>query len=607
MLKHNGGHPELETNVTSSNKQVITNSHRRIGSKVVLQLRAGGQSVELKARVQEAYRLTHTKYQDPDFPADKESLTQNWHNLDARTKMAWTRLQWLQIDSAFKAPIKVFNQIEPDDIMQGALGDCYFLSALSALAEYPNRIERLFDTKEYEPSGCYIVSMLETGIVQDYIIDDYFPCTRAGKPAFSGPKISKGVSELWVVILEKAYAKRFGSYDAIQAGFTEDVLRDLTGAPCEETLSTNPRLWEKLVHGNSAKYIMTASTDGDVEDQDTTNELGLVALHAYSVIEAAEITSKQRTEKLLKIRNPWGQTEWKGDWSDNSVLWTPEIKRQLGWTNVDDGSFWMRFEDFKEWFSSVIICRARDDYVYSSILATQPKGAFKVFEIKLDMPATSVISVTLPDQRHFGYDSDFSYPVVRLAACFVNEQDQALNEFLGGRSSIFARDVWREFVTSRPGKLLVFAEVDWETDHTTEFGLSCYSSSTSTIEDVTESYPDALSFIYSPSFAKEAGEAEQLRQNVMLYEGIRTGGDKQGRFNEGFLYHYLENKTSNLRATIEVQFSNFENLELMYPDSGNGYRVVLEPGQFATIVAKHSKLNKQMNYTKRVRKEFQEI
>jgi calpain-15 len=36
---------------------------------------------------------------------------------------------------------------------------------------------------------------------------------------------------LWVLLLEKAYAKKYGAYDKIEAGFTNEALRDLTGAP----------------------------------------------------------------------------------------------------------------------------------------------------------------------------------------------------------------------------------------------------------------------------------------------------------------------------------------------------------------------------------------
>jgi calpain-15 len=62
----------------------------------------------------------------------------------------------------------------------------------------------------------------------DVVVDDFFPSYN-GKPAFSR---ANGF-ELWVLILEKAYAKVFGSYERIEGGFAEESLRDLTGAPYE--------------------------------------------------------------------------------------------------------------------------------------------------------------------------------------------------------------------------------------------------------------------------------------------------------------------------------------------------------------------------------------
>jgi hypothetical protein len=41
-----------------------------------------------------------------------------------------------------------------------------------------------------------------------------------------------------------------------------------------------------------------------------------------------------------------GNTEWTGDWSDHSPLWTDELKREFGWTDADDGTFWMEVKDF---------------------------------------------------------------------------------------------------------------------------------------------------------------------------------------------------------------------------------------------------------------------
>lgn len=69
-------------------------------------------------------------------------------------------------------------------------------------------------------------------------------------------------------------------------------------------------------------------------------EGGLVPGHAYSVIAAKEA----KTHRLLQLRNPWGKFEWNGDWSDNSNLWTDEMK-EVFQPNLDgsDGTFWMSF------------------------------------------------------------------------------------------------------------------------------------------------------------------------------------------------------------------------------------------------------------------------
>jgi hypothetical protein len=39
-----------------------------------------------------------------------------------------------------------------------------------------------------------------------------------------------------------------------------------------------------------------------------------------------------------------GSNEWTGDWADKSSKWTPELKKRLGWSDKDDGIFWMPIE-----------------------------------------------------------------------------------------------------------------------------------------------------------------------------------------------------------------------------------------------------------------------
>lgn len=81
--------------------------------------------------------------------------------------------------------------------------------------------------------------------------------------------------------------------------------------------------------------------------------MGLVDAHAYSLISAHKIGSL----KLIKIRNPWGSKEWNGDWSDNSTLWTDDLKQKLEFESKDDGIFFISYEDYMKFFYITTICK----------------------------------------------------------------------------------------------------------------------------------------------------------------------------------------------------------------------------------------------------------
>lgn len=84
-----------------------------------------------------------------------------------------------------------------------------------------------------------------------------------------------------------------------------------------------------------------AAASSDVEPAATVQ--GLYPNHAYSILRAGEIRGK----RFVLIRNPWGNGEYTGKWSDGSKEWTKE------WMDVldimdhkfgDDGEFLMECE-----------------------------------------------------------------------------------------------------------------------------------------------------------------------------------------------------------------------------------------------------------------------
>jgi len=99
------------------------------------------------------------------------------------------------------------------------------------------------------------------------------------------------------------------------------VLHDLTGAPAITIFpdaKVYDHLWDEINNGEEHNFVMTAGTTGDDDKMETE---GLVEGHAYSLLEAHEIEHHGHPVRLVKMRNPWGQKEWSGKWSDNDAVW----------------------------------------------------------------------------------------------------------------------------------------------------------------------------------------------------------------------------------------------------------------------------------------------
>ena len=71
------------------------------------------------------------------------------------------------------------------------------------------------------------MKICKNGVWQELTIDDYMPCQLDGSPLFTR---THG-NELWVQLLEKAYAKLHGSFMNISLGHPNEALQDFTGFP----------------------------------------------------------------------------------------------------------------------------------------------------------------------------------------------------------------------------------------------------------------------------------------------------------------------------------------------------------------------------------------
>lgn len=189
------------------------------------------------------------------------------------------------------------------------------------------------------------------------VIDDRIPMDDANaRPRFTKPN----GNELWVMLLEKAFAKMWGSYGYLKGNDGCLALQSFTGNhgvdmfPKQYVAATSLSAFFDVVHGALAHGYLPAVKPPSllVGAGCRRAKLGLVSGHAYSVLDAASLVSGA---KLLQLRNPWGDGEWMGPYSDHdasTARWMETAGMSLLGRKIakEDGKFWMPVKDFAECF-----------------------------------------------------------------------------------------------------------------------------------------------------------------------------------------------------------------------------------------------------------------
>ena len=132
--------------------------------------------------------------------------------------------------------LKLFHTIEPSNVYQGMVGDCWLLSAVACLAEYKNAVQKVFrKTKNLQdrplPSpNQYVVTLWDvnkTWKEVDYVVDERLLVNEQGQLLASKPAFASG--DIWVPYLEKAVAVAMGGWDKLYSGQPTRAWAMLTG------------------------------------------------------------------------------------------------------------------------------------------------------------------------------------------------------------------------------------------------------------------------------------------------------------------------------------------------------------------------------------------
>lgn len=294
-------------------------------------------------------------WEDPDFPATQTSV---FYHQKPPFQFIWRRPKEVCV-----RPVFVHDALTQFDVTPGKMGDKWLVSCLGILHLNKGLFYRVvpadqnFSNTDY--AGIFRFRLWWCGEWVEVLVDDRLP-TVTGKLAFLHSQHS---DQFWPGLLEKAYAKLHGSYEALKYGTLLDGLADLTGGITESiSIKQDPttcgRMLNKLLDMTS---LVTCTVQPPTTPQIRThldklaNGILIGTNYRLYSIERVETFSGESVQ-LVKLRNPVDTSDdYIGAWSKDSMEWEeipPHEKDRLGIKHTTtDGEFWISYTDFVKTFT----------------------------------------------------------------------------------------------------------------------------------------------------------------------------------------------------------------------------------------------------------------
>jgi len=305
------------------------------------------------------------KFEDAQFRAGGDIL---YRDVSKQPKgmVPYKSVKWLRPEEFVGDAAQLFmtGAIECD-LVQGQIANAWFVSALAILAGHPALLKSLFVSTGQEPQGRYCLKFYKEGNWINVYIDDSVPCSSLNRPLFTRPAKEE---EIWACLIEKAYAKLHGRYEALLGGHVEYALRDITGGAVSKVpLDTTRRwtvvekdtLWARLCawfeQGVVGCEHRVSNTADGINEGHKLAQAGILQGLAYSVCNVLE----SEGNRLVKMRNAWGKGGFQGEWSSISEKWDQNIEtaKAARFSRAPEGTFWMSFDEFMSIFNTIYVCR----------------------------------------------------------------------------------------------------------------------------------------------------------------------------------------------------------------------------------------------------------
>lgn len=502
-------------------------------------------------------------------PICKASYEENRKDIDTENT------EWKRVSEVIPDFLLFEDEIEFNDIKQGNLGNCYFLSALATLSDYPNLIYKIFKTKEESPIGFYEIAFFLDGEWNIVIIDDYIPVQKDSDSfAFAQPN----GKEVWVLLIEKAWAKINGGYLNTISGYPTDPFTALTGFSKKHYYLESLKLdevWKILKDSYCKNYFIACSTN-----QNKSNEnFGIVSTHAYTLLSAKESNYEGKDLRLIKLRNPHGCTEFNGDWSDTSPLWNEKLNKIFDHKissedDYNDGLFFISLEDFVKFFDSLYICfPIYNSQVKSFLIGENTELALNQPHIfSLNIPKNSEVSLLAhaPFWRYNRKLVNKNHPINILIAKF-NKEENSL-EFCDGDFSAVTDPVIRKNL--KPGNYFIWVycglnEENKRNIKNYRFKICADSRFTCNYEKIDENFIIFKEIVLSGIEAENKEQIDEEKSVEVIGELKTTEINYCYVYNNsGGLWKYAMNWNASNASNFSIlkPYENKENFEMYIPN-----------------------------------------
>ncbi|XP_039626877.1 calpain-1 catalytic subunit [Polypterus senegalus] len=266
--------------------------------------------------------------------------------------------EWKRPQEICDRPQFIIDGTSRMDVCQGKIANCWFLSAVTSLTLHKHLMDKVVPPEQGFDAGYngkFTFRFWQYGDWQEVEVDDLLP-TVDGKLLYlhSGER-----NEFWSALLEKAYAKLKGGYHNLHVGYPHEAMTDMTGGVTEIFHQENiPADFVRFLRQqlDRGSLVNCASSQGGFEQ---LSRSGILFQHAYAVTGMEQVQTPEGKVDLVRVRNPWGNTEWNGAWSDEHGEWdriSPAEQNRLQRVKLEDGEFWMSVQDFQKIFNELEVC-----------------------------------------------------------------------------------------------------------------------------------------------------------------------------------------------------------------------------------------------------------